>query len=64
MIPAAVACVALFAGSVWFSYRLAGFLAECDRRDAERLAVAEAERIVRHAAYGIHPSTWPKGDRP
>jgi len=38
---------------------LGRMLAECDRREAEWEAIAEAERIVR-AAYG-NKSTWPFG---
>jgi hypothetical protein len=59
MIPAAIICGALFAGSLALSLVLGRMLAECDRREAEWEAIAEAERIVR-AAYGSK-STWPFG---
>ena len=53
-------CAAVFAGSAFISWRLSRFIADCDRREAELLAVEEAERIVRHT-YTTDRSTWPNG---
>lgn len=46
MIPTAIICAVLFTGSLYLSWRLAQFLKAMDRRDAERAAIAEAERIA------------------
>lgn len=42
------------------AFGLALLIRRWDRIDAERQAVAEAERIVRHA-YGCDRGTWPNG---
>ena len=65
MTAVAVTCAVVFAGSLFFSWRLAKFIKDCD--DAQEAAwanhpsngaVAEAERIVR-MAYTTDPTTWP-----
>jgi hypothetical protein len=43
-------CAAVFTASIFLSIRLAKFIANCDRREADLYIVAEAERIVREAA--------------
>ncbi len=65
MTAVAVTCGLVFAGSLYFSWRLARFLKDCDDRQAAAWAdhpstgvVAEAEAIVRHA-YSTDPTTWP-----
>ena len=51
MNTAAVAvCGLVFVASIVTSWMLARFLRGCDRREADMLAVAEAERIVRESA--------------
>ena len=52
----AVICVAVFAGSLLISWRLARFLQALDQRDAERLVIAEAERIL-HTLHRRPPGT-------
>lgn len=46
----AVVCVVVFVASIALSIRLGKFIKDCDRRDADRHVVAEAERIVRESA--------------
>ena len=63
MTAAAVVCAAVFAGSLYVSWRLMRFLKACDRFEADMDAIRDAEAIVQRAySYSQHPSTWPKGD--
>jgi hypothetical protein len=63
MTVAAAIGVAVFAGSLFVSWRLARFIAACDRFEADMDAIRDAEAIVQRAySYSQHPSTWPKGD--
>lgn len=60
--------VVVIVGCVFVSYRLAKAIRRLDDDTADdlpthELVVAAAENIVRQAAYGRHPSTWPNGAR-
>ena len=41
-----VVCGVVFVACVALSWRLAQFIADCDRREAEMQAIADAERIA------------------
>ena len=52
----------VLATSLAAAFGLALLIRRWDRREAERDAVAEAERIVRQA-YSTDRGTWPNGGR-
>jgi len=59
--PTTALAIVVVAGCACVSYRLARAIRRMDDDADVDALIAEAEAIVRRAAYGQHPSTWPHG---